>query len=136
MRRLDVLVLVVVVAHAVWAPHCKVEESFALQATHDALHHGANVGAYDHREFPGVVPRTSLASFALALASVVPVGVVSAFTRATTKTFEQVICRVVLGAYVAMSHARFRDDVRSVFGDVASAFTAIASLCQFHFWFY
>ena len=63
MRRLDVLVLVVVVAHAVWAPHCKVEESFALQATHDALHHGANIGAYDHREFPGVVPRTSLASF-------------------------------------------------------------------------
>ncbi len=136
MRRLDVLVLVVVVAHAVWAPHCKVEESFALQATHDALHHGVDVGAYDHREFPGVVPRTSLASFALALASVVPVGVVSAFTRATTKTFEQVICRVVLGAYVAMSHARFRDDVRSVFGDVVSAFTAIASLCQFHFWFY
>ena len=85
MRRLDVLVVVVVVAHAVWAPHCKVEESFALQATHDALHHGANIGAYDHREFPGVVPRTSLASFALALASVVPVGVVSAFTRSDAR---------------------------------------------------
>ena len=62
----DVACAMTALAHAYVAPYCKVEESFALQATHDFMFLGLDVASYDHRAFPGAVPRTAIASMALA----------------------------------------------------------------------
>lgn len=48
----------VVLSHLAYAPLTKVEESFNMQATHDFIFHGRDIGMYDHNSFPGVVPRS------------------------------------------------------------------------------
>ena len=64
-RILSVLLFLTVFLYIAACPFTKVEESFNLQAVHDLLTHGSDLGQYDHLAFPGVVPRTFLAPIVL-----------------------------------------------------------------------
>lgn len=66
---LDLVFIATVFLH-IWAvPYSKVEESFNIQAIHDIVNYGVQpdqLENYDHKSFPGPVPRTFVGSMLIA----------------------------------------------------------------------
>ncbi|KAJ8046686.1 putative Dol-P-Man:Man(7)GlcNAc(2)-PP-Dol alpha-1,6-mannosyltransferase [Holothuria leucospilota] len=131
------LILISLVAaglHLLICPYTKVEESFNLQAMHDLLYHQANISAYDHLEFPGVVPRSFLGP--LAVSSVAAPFVYIVKYLSLSKFISQYIVRAVLGVFVLSAFHQFCFDVSKKFGKRVSRLVVILTLTQFHFMFY
>lgn len=121
------------VFYAILCPFTKVEESFNLHACHDILFHGADLTAYDHHDFPGVVPRTFLGAMAVSAVSAPLVAIVHATLG---KAATQAIVRLVLGAANALALGAVRRGVDMEFGAEAGRAFAVGSALQFHLPFY
>ncbi|EFN54879.1 hypothetical protein CHLNCDRAFT_8393, partial [Chlorella variabilis] len=129
-----VLVAAAVAAHACLAPFTKVEESFNLQATHDLLYHGLNLTAYDHLEFPGVVPRTFLGPLAMACGAAPAVLLLRVL--GAPKLASLLAVRLVLGLATVGSLALVQRTIRRQLGGATAAAFMLLTALQFHLPFY
>lgn len=93
--------LVLVTWRTVSCPYTKVEESFTIQAVHDIVSYGVRPAAlarYDHRVFPGAVPRSFIGPLLLAAISY-PFLLLSRFLGAVqTSADAQVVVRLCLAS--------------------------------------
>lgn len=129
-----VLLAFAVLAHVAAAPFTKVEESFGMQAAHDILFHGADVSAYDHHAFPGVVPRSFVAPALTAALAAPAVALLRA--AALSKLAAGVAVRVALASLGIASLCRLRGATARVHGATAGAILFALSSLQFHLPFY
>lgn len=130
----DFALWLVFMVHLVIAPYSKVEESFNIQACHDVLYHGSDLKAYDHHEFPGVVPRTFIGPVIVSIFSYPFKFAIDCF--GLPKFYVQYVVRGVLGTFVALSFAYFRRSVARKYSRRISIFFVIISAVQFHVPFY
>uniref|UniRef100_A0A8C4NM96 Mannosyltransferase n=1 Tax=Eptatretus burgeri TaxID=7764 RepID=A0A8C4NM96_EPTBU len=128
------LLLVSVLLHLFVCPYTKVEESFNLQATHDVIYHRWRLQQYDHREFPGVVPRTFLG--ALFLSAVAAPMVCILDLLGFTKFSAQYAVRASLAVCVVVALCRWLDALCRQFGPRVASCTALICATQFHLMFY
>lgn len=109
----DLALLTVAWGHVLLAPYTKVEESFNLHAVHDVLMYGVGPDAienvsddfgrrpsfflifaaikYDHKVFPGAVPRTFIGSVLLAWLSAPVIKIAATFGLIGSKMDLQII---------------------------------------------
>ncbi|KAJ1372680.1 hypothetical protein KIN20_034889 [Parelaphostrongylus tenuis] len=128
------VVVIAMLMHLLMAPWTKVEESFNVQATHDLIYHTYNISAYDHHEFPGVVPRTFAGSIYLALFGL-PLRFIF-FVMSYPKYWMLFVVRFVLGMTTVISFLNFSRAVSKNFGAETAMFLRIIVASQFHLLFY
>ncbi|KAK4793421.1 hypothetical protein SAY86_023856 [Trapa natans] len=130
----DLLLGSIAAFYVFMAPYTKVEESFNVQAMHDILYHRQHLDKYDHLEFPGVVPRTFIGAFLVAILASPVVFVISLLQL--PKIYSLIAVRLVLGGIILLTLRFFRIQVRKKFGSQVEAFFVILSSLQFHLLFY
>jgi len=118
-----------IVGLALYVPYTKVEESFNMQAVHDILAHGTSLEAYDHLEFPGVVPRSFVGALVLAALS----KPASLFLSGLAL---QRAVRAMLGGLLCLAYFQFECGVKARFGIRVATLTTLLLLVQFHLPFY
>ena len=132
---LDYALLVCALFYVVACPFTKVEESFGLQAAHDVLFWRHDVAAYDHNEFPGVVPRSFLGPLALALASS-PAAYTLLYALGASKMAALYAVRMVLATAAWGGVTGLRAEVTRRFSAEAGTCFVLLSMTQFHLLFY
>ncbi|CAJ1364929.1 unnamed protein product [Effrenium voratum] len=127
----DGLLWLVMCLHVFLSPFTKVEESFNLQACHDALIHGPQLHLWDHLQFPGAVPRSFLGALATSVAAYPFLGL-----GAVSKPALLRLVRLVVASTSALCFARFRFLVAKEWGIAAGRLLALLTVTQFHLPFY
>ncbi|KAL1461261.1 hypothetical protein WDU94_013178 [Cyamophila willieti] len=131
---MDSVALAVATVHLAICPFTKVEESFNLQAMHDIFYHNTNISAYDHLEFPGVVPRTFLGPLFVCLLSSPFYFLLEHFQ--VSKFSVQLLVRCLLGTAVIFSWSKYKSTIEYLFGEGVARWLLILTVSQFHFMFY
>ncbi|KAI5959948.1 ECM39 [Candida pseudojiufengensis] len=147
---LDACLVALMSYHLVISPYTKVEESFNIQAIHDILNYGVFpsdvIENYDHKSFPGVVPRTFIGSLLISLIAKPIIFITSFFgyDLLTNQDQLQLIVRAILGLANISMLIRLRDSLNKItFRDKKSAtkgligfWYSILLLSQFHIFYY
>ncbi|KAF9649276.1 alpha-1,6-mannosyltransferase subunit [Thelephora ganbajun] len=135
----DLALLATAWSHVFLAPYTKVEESFNLHAVHDVLMYGIGPDAvqnYDHKIFPGAVPRTFIGSVLLAWVSAPVIKIAAALELIDSKTDLQIIVRLVLATINAFGLILVRRAVSRWLGRLTGLLWTLLTCTQFHlpFW--
>ncbi|BEJ14670.1 hypothetical protein CspHIS471_0404370 [Cutaneotrichosporon sp. HIS471] len=131
--------LLVPAAHVLVAPYTKVEESFTLHAAYDVLRYGlspANWERWDHRTFPGAVPRSFLPPIILGLLSYPSAVIASVTGIVTTSLGIQIIIRLTLVACFAAAFTHLARTLQRRFSTSTADWFVALTLAQFHIPFY
>jgi alpha-1,6-mannosyltransferase len=131
---LDVLIFVKILVFLCLCPYTKVEESFNVQATHDLLFHSSNLTAFDHHEYPGVVPRTFVGP--IILSTIAKPILFLGGSLFFEKGYSLYLIRIILALIFAFIHAKFRQSILDRYGDVIARNYGLLILSQFHLLFY
>ncbi|KAF7635659.1 hypothetical protein Mgra_00004902 [Meloidogyne graminicola] len=133
-RVTELFLIIALVTHTFLTLYTKVEESFNTQAIHDFLYLRNNWTKYDHREFPGVVPRTFVGP--LAIASLMSPIFVLAQYFGINKLWMFFTARTTLGLCNLFAFCNFCRCVEKRFGNRVALYLRLFTLSQFHFLFY
>ncbi|KAI6025003.1 hypothetical protein PISMIDRAFT_90258 [Pisolithus microcarpus 441] len=136
---LDLLLLVISWAYVFLAPYSKVEESFNLHATHDVLMYGVgseSLFKYDHRTFPGAIPRTFVGAILLGWLTRPVASLGTSLGLVTSKMDLQITLRLVLASLNSFGLILIRHAVSRRFGRPTSWLFSLLTISQFHFLFW
>jgi len=100
------------------------------------MHHGLDLASYDHREFPGAVPRTFLGPLAVAAAAGPLAAAAGLLLSPATKAAGLFLSRAVLGTALVACFGYFRRGVRDSLGKGPAAAVSLLTCAQFHLPFY
>ncbi|EDQ91474.1 uncharacterized protein MONBRDRAFT_31470 [Monosiga brevicollis MX1] len=131
LRLSELIVLITVLLLVYICPFSKVEESFNTQAIYDIVHHGRNLTAYDHHEFPGVVPRTFTGALLVA-----PWLSFFNYIFSLDGFAQQLAARAILAVLVWCGHVSVSRAVQRRLGRNAALAFNLISAVQFHLPFY
>ncbi|CBY34436.1 unnamed protein product [Oikopleura dioica] len=115
-------------AHVFMAPFTKVEESFYLQAAHDFIYEDS-IESFDHRKFPGVVPRTAAPNFILS-------SIIRPFKYLLDKPSMQILLRLLLGFCTSYSLSKITEIIKKKISPAASFLFLLTTVSQPHLMFY
>lgn len=114
------------------APFTKVEESFNIQAMYDLLYKNwSDVSAFDHVEFPGVVPRTFIGPLILT-----PIPMLLNFILQIRPVDMLTIVRSMLGLLTVFSIYAIRTSLSWRYGPATGSLFTFLTVLQFHIMFY